>query len=399
MNHRFSPSPRHRGKNAAAARALGPKRQKAGSQINIERFINKAQVVEQVEAYQPTHTFADFNFDPKLTRNLDRRGYIHPTAIQDQALKPVMAGHDIIGLANTGTGKTATFLLPIINRILAGNREESIIIVPTRELATQINDECASFTQGLGIRTAVCIGGQSMYKQISQLKKYPHIVIGTPGRLKDLIVRRNLTVSRTNVLVLDEVDRMLDMGFINDIRFLVESMPKQRQSLFFSATMTKEIDALAHTFLTDPTTVSVRTRETSEHVEQDVVFVTSADDKMEQLHRMLLRPEFSKVLVFGGTKYGVQKIAKKLEREGIKVADIHGNKTQPQRAKALAQFKENRVQALIATDVAARGLDIPNVTHVINFDVPQTFEDYTHRIGRTGRAGQTGIALTFVPSN
>lgn len=191
---------------------------------------------------------------------------------------------------------------------------------------------------------------------------------------------------------------MLDMGFIRDIRFLVDAMPKQRQSLFFSATMTKEIDALAHTFLTDPITVSVRTRETSEHVEQDVVFVTSPDDKMDQLRKMLHRPEFSKVLVFGGTKWGVQKIAQKLEREGVKVAAIHGNKTQPQRAKALSQFKDNRIQALIATDVAARGLDIPNVTHVINFDIPQTYEDYTHRIGRTGRAGQTGVALTFVPT-
>ena len=309
-----------------------------------------------------------------------------------------MAGHDLIGLANTGTGKTATFLLPIIDRILSGNREESLIIVPTRELALQINDECTAFTQGLGIKTAVCIGGQSMYKQIAQLKKGPQIVIGTPGRLKDLIVRRNLSLNRSHVLVLDEVDRMLDMGFIHDIRFLVDSMPKQRQSLFFSATMTKEIDALAHTFLTDPITISVRTRETSEHVEQDVVFTTSQDDKMDQLHKMLQRPEFSKVIVFGGTKWGVQKIAQKLEQQGIRVSAIHGNKTQPQRAKALAQFKDNRIQALIATDVAARGLDIPNVTHVINFDIPQTYEDYTHRIGRTGRAGQTGTALTFVPA-
>lgn len=398
MKHRFSPNPRHRGKNAAAARALGAKRQKAGTQINIERFINKAQVAEQVAAYQPTHSFADFNFDTRIAKNLERRGYVHPTAIQDQAIKPVVAGHDLIGLANTGTGKTATFLLPIIDRILSGNREESLIIVPTRELALQINDECAAFTQGLGIKTAVCIGGQSMYKQIAQLKKGPQIVIGTPGRLKDLIVRRNLNVSRSHVLVLDEVDRMLDMGFIHDIRFLVDSMPKQRQSLFFSATMTKEIDALAHTFLTDPITISVRTRETSEHVEQDVVFTTSQDDKMDQLHKMLQRPEFSKVIVFGGTKWGVQKIAQKLEQQGIKVSAIHGNKTQPQRAKALAQFKDNRIQALIATDVAARGLDIPNVTHVINFDIPQTYEDYTHRIGRTGRAGQTGTALTFVPA-
>ena len=221
MKHRFSPNPRHRGKNAAAARALGAKRQKVGTQINIERFINKAQVAEQVTAYQPTNTFPDFSFDARLAKNLERRGYVHPTAIQDQAMKPVIAGHDLIGLANTGTGKTATFLLPIIDRILSGNREESLIIVPTRELALQINDECAAFTQGLSIKTAVCIGGQSMYKQIAQLKKGPQIVIGTPGRLKDLIVRRNLNVSRSHVLVLDEVDRMLDMGFVR-LRSLLE---------------------------------------------------------------------------------------------------------------------------------------------------------------------------------
>ena len=396
MKHRFSPNPRHRGRNAAAARALGAKRGKRVPSIDISKFINKATVIEQVEAYQPTYAFTDFGLHDRLVANLTARGYKQPTAIQDQAILPIMKGQDVIGLANTGTGKTAAFSLPIIHRILAGDHGDALIVVPTRELATQIRDECAAFTQGMGIKMAVCIGGQNIKAQIGQLKRRPRIIIGTPGRLKDLIVRKNLSLQHSNTLVLDEVDRMLDMGFIHDIRFLVEQMPAVRQSLFFSATMTKDIDTLAHTFLHNPTTISVRTRETSEHVEQDIVYVSSNDDKLDQLHRMLTQPEFRKVIVFGGTKWGVQKIAQKLERQGLKVAAIHGNKTQPQRARALSQFKDDRIQALIATDVAARGLDIPHVTHVINFDVPQTYEDYTHRIGRTGRAGRSGTALTFV---
>lgn len=396
MKHRFSPNPRHRGRNAAAARALGAKRHKNGNTISIDKFINKAKAVEQVIEYLPQHSFADFGLHNKISQNLQARGYTIPTPIQDQSIKPIMQGHDLIGLANTGTGKTAAFLLPIINRIVLGEATNALIVAPTRELATQINQELKLFSAGIGISSAVCIGGENINKHIAQLKRQPNIVIGTPGRLKDLMVRKNLKVDRTTILVLDEVDRMLDMGFIHDIRFIAGNMPQKRQSLFFSATMTKDINALALTFLNNPITVSVRSRETSEHIEQTVVHVTSHDEKLDYLHNLLCQPNYDKVIVFGGTKWGVQKIAQKLDQKGIKVAAIHGNKTQPQRAKALAKFRDSKIQALIATDVAARGLDIPNVSHVINYDIPQTYEDYTHRIGRTGRAGNTGTAITFV---
>jgi ATP-dependent RNA helicase RhlE len=397
MRHTFSNNPRHQGRNARGIRALAPKIKKIpGSDIDIAKFTNKAVAPAEQEVFVPVHRFSDFGFDPRIQRNLDAKGYQFPTPIQDGALKPVMEGYDLIGLANTGTGKTAAFLLPIIQRYLSGHDGGSLIIVPTRELATQIEDEFDAFAKGLGLRAVVCVGGMSMHKQIAGIKKGPHLVIGTPGRLKDLINQDILYLGGCTTLVLDEADRMVDMGFIKDIRFILSHLPEQKQSLCFSATMTKEIEELVNGLLKNPTKISVRTRETSGHVEQEVIKVVSQDHKIEQLESMLAKPEFNKVLVFGATKWGVQKLAKRLEQRGFKVADIHGNKTQPQRQKALNAFKEEKIQALIATDVAARGLDIPNVSHVINFDIPQTYEEYVHRIGRTGRAGNTGNAITFV---
>ncbi|MDF2461281.1 MAG: putative box helicase domain protein [Candidatus Saccharibacteria bacterium] len=281
--------------------------------------------------------------------------------------------------------------------MLHGLANRCLILVPTRELAIQIEEEFRIFAKGLQMYATLVVGGASMGRQLDQLRRRPQFIVATPGRLKDLIENQNLKLDEFDVLVLDEADRMLDMGFIRDIRAIMSHIREDRQTLFLSATITPDIEQLITTLLKDPATVSVRKGETSDHVEQDVVRVSGDKEaKEEKLVELLSGPDFKKVLIFGETKWGVQRLADRLNKRGLRVAAIHGNKSQPQRQKALNDFKAERVQALIATDVAARGLDIPNVSHVINYDAPKQYEDYVHRIGRTGRAGQMGKALTFV---
>lgn len=375
----------------------GNRGKRRGAYIDPNKFINKATAVAEQVVYDAKHTFPDFALASQLQRNIAARGYLNPTPIQDQAIPPVLEGRDLVGLANTGTGKTAAFLLPILNKLnQTGKRESVLIMAPTRELAQQINDEFLVFSQHMHLFATVCVGGMNIGRQIAQLRRQPHIIIGTPGRLRDLYTQRCLNLSEVTTLVLDEADRMLDMGFITDIRFLVNELPKARQSLFFSATTSPETQNLIREFLNDPVTVSVRTSETSDHVEQNIIRAESKEHKVELLHEMLAKPEFEKVLIFGETKHGVQRLADSLTKVGHAAEAIHGNKSQPQRQRALAAFKNNQVKILVATDVAARGLDIPNVSHVINFDQPETYQDYIHRIGRTGRAGNQGNALTFV---
>lgn len=365
--------------------------------IDPNKFINKAIALVEEAPFVPEHKFVDFAFDPRLQFNIESHGYELPTPIQDGAIPHVLEGRDIIGLANTGTGKTAAFLLPTIQRMLHGHAKRALVLVPTRELAIQIEEEFRIFARGLHMYATLVVGGASVGKQLSSLARKPQFIIATPGRLKDLLENYGLKVDDFDVLVLDEADRMLDMGFIRDIRAIMSHIREERQTLFFSATTTPEINQLLTTILKDPATVSVRKGETSDHVEQDVVHVDGGKEaKEERLVELLSDPEFKKVLIFGETKWGVQKLADRLNKRGLKVAAIHGNKSQPQRQRALNDFKAEAVQALIATDVAARGLDIPNVSHVINFDAPKQYEDYVHRIGRTGRAGQRGKALTFV---
>jgi ATP-dependent RNA helicase RhlE len=366
--------------------------------IDPEKFINKAVApTEDTPVFVPQHVFADFGFDKRLQFNVDAHGYETPTPIQDGAIDSVLAGRDLIGLANTGTGKTAAFLLPIVQRMLEHKAKRCLILIPTRELAIQIEEEFRVFTKGLGMYSALVVGGASINRQLELMRRRPQFIIATPGRLKDLLENYSQRLEDFDVLVLDEADRMLDMGFIRDIRAILSHIQEARQTLFFSATITPDIEQLLTTILRDPVTVSVRTRETSELVDQDVVRIEGGRDaKEEKLAELLTDPEFTKVLVFGETKWGVQRLADKLAKRGIKVAAIHGNKSQPQRQKALNDFKAEKVQALIATDVAARGLDISGVSHVINYDAPKQYEDYVHRIGRTGRAGATGKALTFV---
>ncbi len=362
--------------------------------INPSLFVNK-QVSEQEQvAYQADHLFTDFGFDEALQRNID---FVMPSAIQDQTIPLAMNGDDVIGLANTGTGKTAAFLLPILQKLMHSRRFGSVLIIaPTRELAQQIDDEFRKFSAGLKLYSAVCVGGMSMGAQIRQLQRGPHIVIGTPGRLKDLLKQNVLHLDKVDTFVLDEADRMLDMGFVNDIKMIAGLLPTDRQTLCFSATMSAGVKSIAEEFMRDPHTVSVKVTETNDHIYQDVVSYHDDDHKKELLLDLLQRDEFEKVIVFGETKYGVQRLSDKLEKDGIKSQAIHGNKSQGQRNRALDAFKKNTSNVLVATDVAARGLDIPNVSHVINFDLPQSYDDYVHRIGRTGRGGSHGTALTFV---
>lgn len=365
--------------------------------IHPSKFINKAIAKADDIPYEATNKFADFPFGAQLHHNIATKGYVTPSAIQDQSIQHIIDGKDVIGLANTGTGKTAAFLLPIIERQSGITLRPSVLIMaPTRELAQQIEEQFREFSRGMSLFSTLVVGGVNIDRQIRDLKRRPHVIIGTPGRLKDLMQRRVLQLKDMTTLVLDEADRMLDMGFLPDIRQIINEMPRERQTLFFSATITPEISALVNDFLKDPVTVSVRTSETAEHVEQDVIEARDKQHKVELLEDLLKQESYDKVLVFGETKFGVQRLSDHLDNIGIPSAAIHGNKNQSQRQRALKQFKDNRVKVLVATDVAARGLDIPNVSHVINFDTPQTYEDYIHRIGRTGRGGKRGHAHTFI---
>lgn len=390
---------------ANGSRSGGFNRGRGGSRgpvkkyINPSKFINEATPKAEEVAYESVHKFSDFNFNSQIAFNINKKGYESMTQIQDQAIPFIMEGKDVIGLANTGTGKTAAFLLPIIeHQIGISDRPSVLIIAPTRELAQQIDEQFRDFSQGLGMYSTLVVGGVPADRQIRELKRRPNFIIGTPGRLKDLMNRRYINLEFVNTLVLDEADRMLDMGFLPDIRTIVTATPRDRQTLLFSATITPDITAIVNNFTNNPVTISARTSETNEHIEQSVIEVRDKAHKIELLTEMLRQPEYEKVLVFGETKFGVQRLSDHLDNSGISSIAIHGNKNQSQRARALKQFKDGRVRVMVATDVAARGLDIPNVSHVINFDTPQNYEDYIHRIGRTGRAGAAGNAHTFIES-
>ena len=371
----------------------GPKRQN----INPAMFINKQTKEQQQEAYVPKNLFTDFGFTDALQRNID---YVSPSAIQDQTIPLAMEGKDVIGLANTGTGKTAAFLLPILNRLFETRQTGSVLIIaPTRELAQQIDAEFRKFSTDMKLYSAICVGGVNIGSQIRMIQRRPHVIIGTPGRLKDLMKQGILHIDNVDTFVLDEADRMLDMGFVADIKDIASHLPVDRQTLCFSATMSDGVRKLASEFMRDPTMVSVKVSETSDHIYQDVVGYNDEDHKKDLLLEMLQQEGFEKVIVFGETKFGVQRLADKLEKDGVSSQAIHGNKSQGQRNRALQAFKSNNSRVLVATDVAARGLDIPNVSHVINFDLPQTYDDYVHRIGRTGRGGSHGTALTFVKNS
>lgn len=367
--------------------------------VDLSRLINKAKPGVPEDVFVPKNKFTDFPIDATLKENIVAKGYLLPTPIQDESIPHVLSGKDVVGLANTGTGKTAAFLIPLIDKVLKmralKNEERVLIMVPTRELAIQIETEFWGFAKRLSMNAVVCVGGAGIEPQIRVLRRSPAFVIGTPGRLKDLMERRELDLSKFSSVVLDEADRMLDMGFIDDMRFILSKMRGERHTLFFSATMGRDVERLVNDFLKNPVRISVKTRDTAATIDQDVVRV-SRGQKLEKLIELLKSPGFDKTLVFGRTKHGVERLARDLSHAGVRAESIHGDKTHGRRQKALGLFKQNHASVLVATDVAARGLDISGVSHVINFDLPATYEDYTHRIGRTGRAGKAGKALTFI---
>ncbi|MEK7597193.1 MAG: DEAD/DEAH box helicase [Patescibacteria group bacterium] len=367
---------------------------------NIHEFIRRANVKNT--SISPTQVadevlFSSLDLPETLKATIVRHGYINLTPIQAQGIPAIRSGKDVIGIANTGTGKTAAFLIPLVENILKDFNYKALIISPTRELALQTRDELRKFSGNMPIFSTLCIGQSSMQMQVSQLRHNPHVVVGTPGRLKDLINRGVLKLGMFKMIILDETDQMLDMGFIHDIKEIISYLPADRQSLFFSATVSPAISMLINSFVKNPVTISVKTQETLTNIKQDLVRLDKKiGSKMEKLSSLLRQEEFKKVLVFGRTKHGVERMARDLFQKGFKVTSIHGDKAQFQRQQAIRMFKEDVVKIMVATDVAARGLDIANVSHVINYDIPQTYEDYIHRIGRTGRANLSGTALTFV---
>ncbi len=380
--------------NSRGNRSGGGNRRKS-QYIDPARFVSAAKITE-AEVYLPTHQFSDFEVNPLIKTNLDKKGFVTPSPIQDQTIPLGLQGKDVIGIANTGTGKTAAFAVPILHNLVARQNSRALIIAPTRELAQQIEEECKSIGKGSGVTGALLIGGTNMGGQLRDLRGNPRIVIGTPGRIKDHIERGSLNLSLFNTVVLDEVDRMLDMGFVADVKSILSQLSKPRQSYFFSATLDAKVSSLIQTFSNDPVTVTVKTGATAENVNQDVVKYRSAGEKMEKLSEILNKVHVEKIIVFDETQRSVEKLSKELLARGFSADAIHGGKSQGQRQRALKRFKNNEITILVATDVAARGIDVIDITHVINYSTPQTYDDYVHRIGRTGRAGRVGHALTFV---
>jgi ATP-dependent RNA helicase RhlE len=362
-----------------------------------ERFVG----IQTPRGLTTLPNFSDLGLSAPILGALAAEGYTAPTPIQFRAIPPVLGGRDLCGIAQTGTGKTAAFALPILQRLAAIPRRaapqtcRALVLSPTRELASQIADSFRAYGAGMPLSTAVVFGGATIGPQRQKLARGVDILVATPGRLLDLIDSRWLTLSSVQVLVLDEADRMLDLGFVHALKRIVKLLPRPRQTLLFSATMPPPIAALAEDYLNDPVEVVVApSATTAERVEQRVVFVSS-DRKRELLATLLRDPVFARVLVFTRTKHGADRVVRHLVSAGIEATAIHGNKSQPQRERALAGFRDGQTRVLVATDIAARGIDVDGVSHVINFELPNVPEDYVHRIGRTARAGAAGIAIAF----
>ncbi len=360
-------------------------------------FVKKA-ISQEVTKYTSTRLIEDLQVNPIIVKNLLKKGFKTPTEIQDKTLEAILDGRNLVGLAQTGTGKTAAFLVPIINNLINQRPNFQVLIVsPTRELALQIESEFKSISKDLNLSSNCLIGGTSVMRDVTNLRRPSHLIIGTPGRISDMIRQRALNLKNFSILVLDEFDRLLDMGFSHDIQFFVDGMSNRKQTVLFSATEEKGQKALINNLLENPVEVRVRTGNVSpESIDQDIIRVKNGENKMDVLVSMVRDKSFEKVLVFAETKRWVSRITKDLRQAGIKADEIHGNKSQNYRINALDSFKNKRIQVLVATDVAARGLDISHVSHVINYQQPKNMDSYIHRIGRTGRAGESGKAFTFV---
>lgn len=377
-----------------------PSQRRAGlSAFELKQIVqnSKQSVNSEITKEAIINQFSDFNLVPTLLTNITNKGYTTPTPIQDKTIPQILDGKDLIGIANTGTGKTAAFLIPLVNKVMLDKSQKVLIISPTRELALQIETELKNFTRHTYIRQALCIGGASMFYQRRNLMNNPNFVIGTPGRIKDFVKQRAINLAAFNNVVLDEADTMVDIGFINEIKFFITLMAEKRQSLFFSATISNKTSEIIKSFVKNPVTVSVKKADATSNVKQELIN-TFGKPKIEVLHDLLISEGVSKTLIFGRTKREVEKLNKELVERGFRAAAIHGDKRQNQRQTILHKFKSDEINILLATDVASRGLDINNVSHVINYQAPESYEDYIHRIGRTGRGDKTGTAITFIES-
>jgi ATP-dependent RNA helicase RhlE len=377
-----------------------PARQASGrkkSTLDPTLLISRANGTE-VKEYISERLYDDMPISANLKECLHKKGFKRPTEIQDNTLEALMDGRDMLGIAQTGTGKTGAFLIPIIEKLIHNKRKSyALVVVPTRELATQVEEEFTSMTKGLGMQSAVFIGGTNINRDIQNLRKPNNIIIGTPGRLLDLSSRKVLDFSRINTLVLDEFDRMLDMGFVHDVKRIIGAMQQRKQTMLFSATMDRTQEELIGSILNNPLTVKVSQGDgTGDNIDQDIIRMSNGDDKFKVLLNMVSEEDYEKVLLFEETKHKASRLCKKLNSAGISSDQIHGNKSQNARQRALKSFKDGDIKVLVATDVAARGIDVSDVTHVINYQIPMTFDSYIHRIGRTGRAGKTGKAFTFI---
>ncbi len=373
------------------------KKRNNGPSLNPALLIKKANDLKE-NAYITNRTFKQMPIHSSLQTILTKKGYLQPTEIQDKTLENIIDGNDIVGIAQTGTGKTGAFLIPVIHNMLNDVKvKKTLVVVPTRELAIQVEQEFKSMTKGLKLFSECFIGGTNINSDIKKLRRNCHLVVGTPGRLLDLVRRKALNLNNFSILILDEFDRMLDMGFIDDVQNITKAMHNRIQTLLFSATEDIKLESLIQELLNTPIKVKVSKKETTcDHIEQGVLRVQNNEEKYRLLLNMLQENSFSKVLVFAETKKWVDRVYIKLKKSGIRVDQIHGDKSQSKRQIALNNFKNGKIQVLVATDVASRGLDVLDISHVINYQLPRTYEDYIHRIGRTGRAGKGGKAFTFV---
>ncbi|MBE8715274.1 DEAD/DEAH box helicase [Sphingobacterium hungaricum] len=386
----------------SAAQDANPKKSskkdaKKGKELDFNLLIQPAKPVVEEKVTIETR-FDEMNIHPAILGNLGKMGFVHPTEIQVKTYDQLVEGENLIGIANTGTGKTGAFLIPVLQRLLKNNqRFLTLVVVPTRELALQVFEEFNKLTLGMKFKATCFIGGTNIEKDLRALKSPYDIVIATPGRLIDLKDRGGIKLTNFEVLILDEFDKMLDMGFIRDVRRIVDQMRNRKQTLLFSATKDPKQATIIDEIISKPLLVQVSSGTTSStNVDQNVIHVKKSENKFNLLVGLLRKEEFSKVILFSEMKHVASRLSKKLNASGIKSDCIHGDKSQNYRVNALDKFKNGQISVLVATDVAARGIDVSDVTHVINYQLPKDYDTYIHRVGRTGRAGKTGIALTFV---
>ena len=390
---------RHKSANPKRVASPGPRpvQKKKESTLDAKLLVKKAQPSGQA-GFRSETPFTKLNLQPTLLKNLKDKGYESMTNIQEQSIFPLMEGRDLLGISNTGSGKTGAFLIPIIEHAKADQQQfTALIVTPTRELALQIEEEFKTLSKGMNLYSATFIGGTNINSDFKSLNRKLHVIVGTPGRLLDLYDRKLLKLNQVNTLVLDEFDRMLDMGFVHDVKKLVNAMTKRSQTMLFSATLEPTQKALIDGLLDNPVVVKINSGgTTSENVEQETIRVPEGRDKFEMLAGLFNDKTMDRVIIFTETKRLADRLSKKLNETGIKSGLIHGNKSQNFRNKTIEEFKNGTTRVLVATDVAARGIDVADVTHVINYQLPMSMDSYIHRIGRTGRAGKTGRAITFV---